>query len=254
MSVGARVQGFEMTKAIVAALMAASSILPGVASAQGRQDRGDRAQTEQQREARADRRAERRQDGGRDAPAERPQRATEQRAERREARPDRQGEDRRGQRADRRDDRAGARVADRDRGRFDNNGRYDRTPQRADGGRGWQNRGPAYTQRFAAQRWSNDWRRDGRYDWNRYRSVNRNAFRLPRYYAPGGFGYGYRRFGLGVRIAAPLFGRNYWISDPYAYRLPSAYGAYRWVRYFDDALLIDLRTGSVVDAEYGIFW
>ena len=102
--------------------------------------------------------------------------------------------------------------------------------------------------------WNRGWRSDSRYDWNRYRATNRNAFHLPRYYAPGGWGGGYRRFQIGVGLQASLWSRNYWIDDPYAYRLPEAYGPYRWVRYYDDALLVDIRTGVIVDAAYGIFW
>ncbi|MBB3692720.1 RcnB family protein [Sphingomonas sp. BK580] len=103
-------------------------------------------------------------------------------------------------------------------------------------------------------RWNRDWRRDQRYDWSGYRSSNRSAYRLPRYYAPYGWGGGYTRFGIGVRIAPTLFARSYWIDDPYAYRLPDAYGPYRWVRYYDDALLVDLDSGQVVDVIYDIFW
>ena len=124
--------------------------------------------------------------------------------------------------ADRRDDR-------REQGRFDE--------RRHDNNRGW-NRG---------------WRQDRRYDWSDYRSANRGAYRLPRYYAPYGSGYGYRRFGIGVTLSSVLFGQNYWIDDPYDYRLPPAYGPYRWVRYYDDALLVDVRSGIVVDTVYDIF-
>src|SRR3546814_4031541 len=51
-----------------------------------------------------------------------------------------------------------------------------------------------------------------------------------------------------------LFGSSYWINDPYNYRLPPAYGPYRWVRYYNDALLVDTYTGEVVDVVYDIFW
>ena len=101
--------------------------------------------------------------------------------------------------------------------------------------------------------WNRGWRGNTRYDWARYRTANRNAYRLPRYYAPSGWG-GYRRFGIGTTVASGLWGQNYWIADPFAYRLPEAYGPYRWVRYYGDALLIDLRTGLVVDSVYDIFW
>lgn len=101
--------------------------------------------------------------------------------------------------------------------------------------------------------WNRGWRNDQRYDWNRYRALNRGAYQLPRYYAPRGWGYGYRRFPVGGSLSAVLFNRAYWIEDPYTYRLPEAYGPYRWVRYYDDALLVDLRSGVVVDSAYGIF-
>ena len=102
--------------------------------------------------------------------------------------------------------------------------------------------------------WSRDWRRDRRYDWSGYRSRNRNIFHLPRYYAPYGWDYGYRRFGIGFTLSSILYGQNYWIDDPYYYQLPPAYGPYRWVRYYNDALLVDIYTGEVVDTVYDIFW
>jgi Ni/Co efflux regulator RcnB len=101
--------------------------------------------------------------------------------------------------------------------------------------------------------WNRGWRNDNRYDWNRNRQVNRSAYRLPRYYAPSGWGYGYRRFSVGVSLSSILFSQNYWIDDAYNYRLPEAYGPYRWVRYYDDALLVDIRSGQVVDTVYDIF-
>ncbi|ODU20946.1 MAG: hypothetical protein ABS87_08275 [Sphingomonas sp. SCN 67-18] len=102
--------------------------------------------------------------------------------------------------------------------------------------------------------WSRDWRRDQRYDWQRYRQQNRRFYHLPRYYAPRGYSYGYRRFSIGISIGAAFYGSNYWINDPWMYRLPPAYGDYRWVRYYDDVLLIDMRTGYVVDVIYDFFY
>jgi Ni/Co efflux regulator RcnB len=57
-----------------------------------------------------------------------------------------------------------------------------------------------------------------------------------------------------VRIAPLFFSSSYWISDPWEYRLPPAYGPYRWVRYYNDALLIDINTGSVMDEIPDFFW
>ncbi len=100
--------------------------------------------------------------------------------------------------------------------------------------------------------WSGGWRGDRRFDWQGYRSANRNIYRLPRYYAPNG--YAYRRYAPGYRIAPFFYGQRYWISDPWAYRLPPADGPYRWVRYYDDVLLIDIRTGYVRDVINSFFW
>lgn len=97
------------------------------------------------------------------------------------------------------------------------------------------------------------WRDDRRYDWNRYRTSNRNLFRLPRYEAPFGYGYGYRHYGAGVFLSFQLWSQDYWIDDPFDYRLPPVDYPYRWVRYYGDALLVDTSTGYVVDAVYGIF-
>jgi hypothetical protein len=114
---------------------------------------------------------------------------------------------------------------------------------------------PPITNRWQGQRqWNNSWRRDNRYDWQGWRYTNRDVFRLPRYYAPYGYNYGYSRFSIGAYIDTILFGATYWIDDPYRYRLPPAYGNMRWIRYYDDALLIDIRDGYVVDVVHDVFW
>lgn len=102
--------------------------------------------------------------------------------------------------------------------------------------------------------WDRDWRRDQRYDWQRYRYANRGLFQPGRYYPPRGYEYGYNRFSIGVVLGSAFFGSNYWINDPYAYRLPSAYAPYRWVRYYNDVLLIDTRNGYVVDVINDFFY
>lgn len=101
--------------------------------------------------------------------------------------------------------------------------------------------------------WNRGWRNDRRYDWRDYRNSNRNLYRMPRYYSP----YrdrGYVRFGIGISIGSLFYGQRYWINDPWYYRLPPAYGPYRWVRYYDDALLVNIYTGQVVDVMYDFFW
>lgn len=101
--------------------------------------------------------------------------------------------------------------------------------------------------------WNRDWRNDRRYDWQRYRYSNRSLFRPGRYYAPYR-GYNYSRFSIGFFLQPGFYGSNYWINDPWQYRLPPAYAGTRWVRYYDDVLLVDLYTGEVIDVIYDFFW
>lgn len=156
-------------------------------------------------------------------------------------------EDRRDYRGDGRNDRQDI-ARDRQRQQWDRNRSY---AGRNGNGYGNSFGGNSFDQR---QGWNRGWRNDDRYDWNRYRSGNSSLYRLPRYYAPNGWGNGYRRFSVGITLSSILWDQNYWIDDPWSYRLPEAYGPYRWVRYYDDALLVDVRSGQVVDTVYDIFY
>ena len=100
--------------------------------------------------------------------------------------------------------------------------------------------------------WRGDWRSDRRYDWRRHRDRNRSKFRLGFYFDP--FGWSYRRYNVGWRLWPSYYGNSYWLHDPWMYRLPPAYGPYRWIRYHDDALLVNIYTGEVVDVIYSFFW
>ncbi|WP_294121549.1 RcnB family protein [Sphingomonas sp.] len=102
------------------------------------------------------------------------------------------------------------------------------------------------------RRWSGDWRHDHRYDWRSYRNRYHSLFRLGRYYDP--YGWNYSRFSIGFNLWPSYYGSNYWLNDPWQYRLPPVYGPYRWVRYYDDALLVNIYTGEVVDVIYNVFW
>ena len=106
--------------------------------------------------------------------------------------------------------------------------------------------------RVTAESWRREWRQDRRYDWRRHRDRDRSRFRVSIYIDP--FGWNYRRWNLGWNLNSDHYSSRYWIDDPWEYRLPPAYGPYRWVRYYDDALLVDLRSGRVVDVIHGFFW
>ena len=73
-------------------------------------------------------------------------------------------------------------------------------------------------------------------------------------YAPDAPGSSVSGEGGGDLLIGNSYGNRYWINDPWQYRLPEAYGPYRWVRYYDDALLVDIYSGEVVDVMYDFFW
>jgi hypothetical protein len=100
--------------------------------------------------------------------------------------------------------------------------------------------------------WRTDWRHDRRYDWRNYRHHHRSTFRLGIYIDP--FGWGYHRYNIGWRMWPSFYSSNYWLNDPYMYRLPYAPWPFKWVRYYDDALLVNVMTGQVVDVMYDFFW
>jgi hypothetical protein len=113
--------------------------------------------------------------------------------------------------------------------------------------------------RTAAQRiarpersWRTDWRKDHRYNWHDWRRRHRSHFHLGLYYDP--YGWDYFRYGVGWRLWPSYYRSSYWLNDPWQYRLPPAYGPYRWVRYHYDAVLVNIYTGEVVDIVYNFFW
>lgn len=103
------------------------------------------------------------------------------------------------------------------------------------------------------RRWDNNWRRDNRYNWYSYRNQNRNIYRVGRYYSPYR-NYNYSRLSIGLFLNSGFYGNNYWVNDPWQYRLPEVYGPYKWVRYYDDVILVDIYTGEVVDVIHDFFW
>ena len=90
------------------------------------------------------------------------------------------------------------------------------------------------------------WARD---DWRAYRDRNAGLYARGAWRAP----FRYTAFRTGVRIAPAYYSSRYYIADPWRYRLPPARGYQRWVRHYDDVLLIDTRRGVVVDVYRGFF-
>lgn len=92
-----------------------------------------------------------------------------------------------------------------------------------------------------------DWRGD---DWRGYRQANRHIYSRGHWRAP----FAYRTFRPGLTIGVNYYSPNYFISDPYRYRLPYARPGLRWVRHYDDVLLVDVRRGIVVDVIRNFYW
>ena len=100
--------------------------------------------------------------------------------------------------------------------------------------------------------WDGSWRNNHRYDWQNHRRHHRSLFHLGLYLDP--YGWGYQPFSIGWRLWPSYYSNRYWINDPWQYRLPYAPPGYVWVRYWNDAMLVDTWTGTVVDVIPGFFW
>lgn len=148
-----------------------------------------------------------------------------------------------------------------DGGRYDSGNRYDgrdRDHDRRYDGNRWDRRdndrynGTRYgNSRYSG--WDRSWRNDRRYDWQSHRTRYNSYYRMPRYYSPYR-DWNYRRLTIGFSLWPLFYSERYWINDPWDYRLPDVYGPYRWVRYYNDALLVDVTSGEVVDVIENFFW
>jgi hypothetical protein len=103
-----------------------------------------------------------------------------------------------------------------------------------------------------AVQWNTSWRNNPRYDWQDYRRHHRSRFHIGFYYDP--FGWGYSPFQIGWRMWPSYYSQRYWLSDPGYYGLPYAPPGMVWVRYWNDALLVDTWSGEVVDMIPNFFW
>jgi len=93
-------------------------------------------------------------------------------------------------------------------------------------------------------------RRWGDNDWRDWRNRNRDIYARGNWRAP----FRYYAFRPGVRIAPSYWGSAYWINDTWRYRLPPAGWGQRWVRHYNDVLLIDTRRGIVLRVIHNFYW
>jgi len=97
-----------------------------------------------------------------------------------------------------------------------------------------------------------DAQRERREDWRDYRRTHRDVYRGDRYVGPRG--YVYRPVAIGYRFAPRYYGSRYVVSDYARYRLPRPVAYHQWIRYGNDVVLVNIRTGRVAQVNRGFFW
>jgi Ni/Co efflux regulator RcnB len=94
--------------------------------------------------------------------------------------------------------------------------------------------------------------RELREDWRDYRRSHRHVFNRPAYRWPRG--YRYTTVTVGTRLNSVFWGPRYRISNYGTYRLPYPGRHRAWVRYGNDVLLINTRTGRVITVYRDFFY
>lgn len=94
-------------------------------------------------------------------------------------------------------------------------------------------------------------RREYREDWRDYRNRHPDVYRGRDWGGPRG--YRWHPVRAGYRFDPIFYDRRYWV-DPYRYHLRPVAGYERWVRYGRDVVLIDVRSGRVLDVYSGFFF
>ena len=96
-----------------------------------------------------------------------------------------------------------------------------------------------------------DARREYREDWRDYRGRHPDLYRSGAWVGPRN--YRWHPVTVGHRFEPAFYGSRYWI-DPYRYHLRPVAGYQRWVRYGHDVVLIDTRSGRVLEVNNGFFF
>lgn len=77
------------------------------------------------------------------------------------------------------------------------------------------------------------------------------SYRIGPYHRPGGWVE--RRWGYGEILPRAYWAPRYILADYWLFALEVPPPGYEWVRVGADALLVDIATGEVLQAEYGVF-
>lgn len=98
--------------------------------------------------------------------------------------------------------------------------------------------------------------------WEQHRNFDRRSyernFRAERRYRWHNYqrpqGWYYRRWAFGMILPSFFWTRDYWISDYWMFGLMAPPYGYVWVRYGDDAVLVDVESGYILRVVYGVFY
>jgi Ni/Co efflux regulator RcnB len=134
-----------------------------------------------------------------------------------------------------------------DRGRGDNGDHTGNAAWRSGGNNGWHGTGNSGWH-------GGNWRNDDAM-WSRYHRswTATHRYRWTRAYVRPA-GWYYRRWAIGAFLPGLFFTQQYWIPDYAVFALDAPPPGTVWVRYGDDALLIDRYNGQVIQVVYGIFY
>ena len=98
-------------------------------------------------------------------------------------------------------------------------------------------------------------RRDVRADRRDLRQDRRTVHRNRSAYVAPVRNWSYRRVSVGYRLQPSFYGSRYYVSDYGAYNLQPPHGRWlRWIRYGDDLLLVNIRTGRVLNVVHYRGW
>ena len=119
--------------------------------------------------------------------------------------------------------------------------RRTRPPQRFDWNQYQQQQTPPVLKRYRSfdiHRWQRNFRAEQRHHWQPYQRPQ---------------GWYFQRWVFGMVLPTLFWTRQYWIENYREFRLPDPPYGYVWVRYGDDALLVNVRSGYILQTIYDIF-
>lgn len=87
--------------------------------------------------------------------------------------------------------------------------------------------------------WERNWVAPQRFHWRAYHYPS---------------GWSYRRWSYGMILPLAFWSREYWIPGYWDFGLPNPPYGYVWVRYGNDALLVAVTNGLILQAWYNLFY